>query len=776
MAEQLSGKARVDESFWDETPPRQQQHAHSTTKNHHRRAIADDKLAYADEGDDESDSASSELPSDQIPQILTYDAVAPLVDHLDASDVLECYLLTRHTYLHYTLGGDQVWDASTNTTKKSKKYKIPIQTSALALRYRPNPIGIAEGKKPLSLTLEFGPSRAGKDNKELAVPQIRLSSDPLDEGDPTQIHWSNQGQVYYTTTIAKDDYSTANYMASLTGAVLGDLLKMVDAYPNTPHSHRRYQPWQIVDFATPEKILFRSNGDYDFVHAVLEHLASVGVELSPVLNPTVSKVQLSAVEIKRHAFTPDSYEGIVAFYDKLYTCLDSLATAKQTTLPPTYSPTSAPSFEKSATTGTTEKPTTEGNGRRKKRRLDDNSALTDATSSIDEETITTSLEESPISGPITTQHESQFPSPAPSYHPTQAPVPTLSPFPSISPTTIPPVSSSSAAGEAAHAAQEAAKIANQTSNAEEAAQAAQQAASAAQKAADVTNNQQAKLRQEALLSGGAYAMAQTASLCLSDPVYGIAEKANSNSTTVYLYWDSTFYYTVQVKAPYINVLQMPATLPQPPPLPTVPGDLFVDWCIFLVLVGFFLLFLVILLQQVLGRNFRIIKPLYKCQRWFFDPTRYHYDDLQDTDEAKKFGGGQPYSFGQDSIPSSMGGKRTYLECTILRKGSNDSASQYSDHVPQHRGSLASSDGADWVDPIDGGGAPDESLGDVELTAKSPARSRNSSWTSGRPGEDDFDLLPLFRDPEHVEMPDLTSQTPVAVPVSLRGDSIRNASN
>jgi len=59
--------------------------------------------------------------------------------------------------------------------------------------------------------------------------------------DPTQLNCANQGQVYYTTIISPDDndYLTANYMASLTGAVLSD--------PKVKRGHYHYQPWQVVD-------------------------------------------------------------------------------------------------------------------------------------------------------------------------------------------------------------------------------------------------------------------------------------------------------------------------------------------------------------------------------------------------------------------------------------------------------------------------------------------------------------------------------------------------
>mmetsp|Transcript_11122 Transcript_11122/g.30723 ORF Transcript_11122/g.30723 Transcript_11122/m.30723 type:complete len:826 (-) Transcript_11122:101-2578(-) len=803
-------------------------------------------MEESNDDDDDDVFAKSQDDAREAPQLLArqgYDRAASLVQELDASDILECYLLTRQTYLHHSFGSSSKKPPSSNNSTDTKAsgsrpLKIPVRTAALGLRYRP-PAAIkasnGPGKRPLSLTLEFGPSRAGKSNLELSVP-VEITSP--DEEDESKLSWDNEGQVYFTTDISPEDYRSANYVASLTGAVLHDLLKTASEY-SRKRSHRRYQPWQVVQ-STTDRVMFKSSSDYDFVHTLLAHLASVGVELEPVLLPFVYRLQLTATEITRHVYTGEGRAEVVEFYQKLYQCMDSLATGTVLTLPPSPQPTNQPTTSPAPTTTTTptaapttsqapslksdktnggDKPSKNGGSRR--RNLDavaenntdivdsdvdglgnevlDNQALSQPLdeSSPDEglqlgddvksysstnETDQSQSTEIPAIGTAGDQQLQQ--STSPSAEPSGE-IPSMSP--TVSGTTEPPVSNAEAAANAAAAAQQAANIADETDNADEAAEAAKQAASAAQKAASVTVNQQASLRQESLLSGSADLMSQTSSLCLSDPVYGIAD-GTQNTTTVYLIWDSTFYYKVEVVAPYIRVLPIPASLPQPPPPPKAVGDLFVDWTIFFIIVTFFLFAVLLLLQQILGRNFRIIRPLYKCQRWFFDPRNHHYDDLQDTDEAKQLGGGHPHTFGQDGIPSSMGGVRSVLDSTIVRRDENgEPLSRASPTSSGRKSPRSSQDPLGNVDrQNDMGGLftiSDENLGDVELTTKSqPSTTNNRSW-SGGPYKDSEehdnveleDMMSisssvsgrLFRDPELVDLPHLKSHTKPAVPFALK---------
>ena len=848
-----------------------------------------------------------------MPQLLTSDTARDLVDYLDAGDVLECYLLTRQTFLHYYFGSSRstVTDSSDNSTTSTttdstsssnpvspgrQHNMIPIQTTSLGLRYRPPPGGT---KPALDLTLEYGPNREGRENLHLSVP-LMLESDESFGDDaswkPIRVTWANEGHVYFTTEISQESYIAANYMASLTGAVLSDLLTTASLYPVL---HRRYQPWQVVSKNDDEdtkqqesnnnnknngggvdnkRVLLRSSSDYDFVHSLFEHLASVGVELSPVLNPFFYRLRLNAVRIQRRTFTSDGQKDMATFYQNFYTCLQSLATAA--VLPPL--PTPKPSNQPTMSPAPTDAPSTRGteeSSNQTSKTSDDTSSYSDRPSASPlAATKTMPLKQQHSSGderpraptafpnmvrsktapPQTDSEEggndmSNAPTVASSIAPTQPPhetrwmlenlrqdvsipesdnltstTPSMTPMttqpetneeskteesaaqqqtiepmdagvsmtpwpsampsfaPSIVPTLLPSVSKESAvmppspishvhvAAEAAAAAQQAADAVDD--NPEEAAAALKQAATAAQKAATATAQQQASLRQEALFSGNGASMAQTVSLCLSDPLYGIAAKGK-NSTTIYLYRDSTYYYTVDVVAPYIEVFPFPAPVPKPPPEPLVPQGSLVDWLLALVLIVFCLLSVILILQHVLGRNFKIVPSLYKFQRWFFDPRNVAYADLQHTDEAKQLGAGNAYTFGQDAIPRSMGGVRVVP--------SKDGQGFHSIDGKLHVASALDEFADDKTDPLGGCGRfviDDDGIGDVELSARPGATKTFSAGGGSSFNDDDIDLASLdsaglrfLRDPELVDLPDLKSKSKVAVPVSLIGQTSAHSS-
>ncbi|KAL7572350.1 hypothetical protein ACA910_021563 [Epithemia clementina (nom. ined.)] len=809
-------------------------------------------------------------PKSSVPQLLTYNVALDLVDYLDAGDVLECYLLTRQTYLHYNFGSPTPNIDAPNSTQTDAGRKIPIQTTALGLRYRPPSGG---SKPPLDLTLEYGPNREGKDNLHLSVPVLQDSDNPFDDDSwkPIRVTWANEGQVYYTTQISQDDYVTANFMASLTGAVLSDLLATASVYPT---DHRRYQPWEVVtddvsiggDQAKnrPKRVLFKSNSDYDFVHFLFQRLASVGVDLSPVLNPIYYRLRLNAVGIQRKALTREAQKDMAIFYQNLYSCLESLATASLVTAPPSPQPTNTPtaSFAPTATISASPTPVptsnnTEGknettqelsespsgsplpdtsdnyqrgsnpptNQPRKARLLESSGDVVDAaigqnqSNLEDNKTPGSTMEEhhgeSGASGAIPAMPNPQLgldtesdegsalgepsvanenndgngmhnnvtdasesvltpvPSSATSPLPSNFTEPTssLSATPSVQPSVhvdMPspaPISHADAAASAAAAAQQAADAAGD--NPEQAAEAAKQAADAALKAATATVQQQAALRQEALLSGNGVAMAQTASICLSDPLYGIAVKG-SNSSTIYLYRDSTYYYTVQVIAPYIQVVPFPASLPKPSQAPLIQQGLVVDWALALILIGFLLLSILLILQNVLGRNLHVLPSLYRFQRWFFNPRKIAYDDVPHTDEAKQQQLVSVYPFGQNSIPRSMGGVR-------LIKGLKRTNGLVPDGEETQPTPLCFP--LEENDPFAGSarlGIDDEALGDVELSTRNSSvmTHGNKLFSSGSSFHDEeFEVSPLdgsgrfFRDPELVQLPDLKSTSKVAVPVS-----------
>jgi hypothetical protein len=160
-----------------------------------------------------------------VPQILTRSALQRLSSDLDAGDVLECYLLSRSTPLHGLV----------NST-------ITVTKQALGLRYRPRADttgGVYAEKEPLELTLEYGPMRAGATLSHESIPRVVRETEL--SGETAYVSWENEGKVYYTTAISSG-YLTANYLASLTGAVLNDLLMTAVEYAE---QHRRYQPFAV---------------------------------------------------------------------------------------------------------------------------------------------------------------------------------------------------------------------------------------------------------------------------------------------------------------------------------------------------------------------------------------------------------------------------------------------------------------------------------------------------------------------------------------------------
>jgi hypothetical protein len=246
-----------------------------------------------------------------VPQILTRSALARLSADLDAGDVLECYLLSRSTALHGLV----------NST-------ITVTKQALGLRYRPPITDVNSGrvyvtKEALELTLEYGPMRAGSTLQHESIPRVVRETEL--SGETAYVSWENEGKVYYTTSIS-NGYLTANYLASLTGAVLNDLLLTAVEYAE---QHRRYQPFEVYQ---KERLLLRSSSDTDFINSLWKHLANVGVELAPVIQPVQWQVRLQAESVDKVQAAPQAENSvprsqIADFYSQLYECLNAVATS-----------------------------------------------------------------------------------------------------------------------------------------------------------------------------------------------------------------------------------------------------------------------------------------------------------------------------------------------------------------------------------------------------------------------------------------------------------------
>jgi hypothetical protein len=352
---------------------------------------------------------------------------------------------------------------------------------------------------------------------------------------------------------------------------------------------------------------------------------------------------------------------------------------------------------------------------------------------------------------------------------------------------------------AAEQAQHAANAADAAGTEDEAVSAAKEAAVYAHKAATVTAQQAASMARDAILSGVGSSVAQAVALCFSDPLYGLVtassstslsmngtnttEASNSTSalskrsmTTAYIYWDGIYYYQVNLTAPYVTVASSVRTMPQPPVMGIGAED-FVDWAIALLLLACASIGFLLLLQQVMGRNLKVIRPLYRYQRWFFAPTHFAWKDVvnDDSESVSTRGLGQQYTFGEDVIPLSMGGRRP--RWFNGGGGSRDGLQSFDDDDDLDDDDLNDVFVTDHNMQSTRG---DMILGDLELTETSMGRPRtptvNSSYKRGLSGlsdvsgggivEDELDrIIPqappirLYRDPNLVDLPDCTFWQP-----------------
>ena len=616
-----------------------------------------------------STAGSSTSTSTGAPQLLTKTAISELTDGFDAGDTLECYLLQRVA----TLNGFQ---------------SLPVVKHLLAIRYIPpsNAYTMHGHPHPLSLTLEYGPMRVAGLHE--AIPILVSQESAPGEESLKHISWDNQARVYYTNAINSTLYKSANYMASLTGAVLKNLLDSANEYALLKP---RYQPFTVVNPETG-RIMLRSHSDLDFIKAMFSQLAEMGVELAPILKPSDFQLRLYASNIARvEAIDESTRTDIFDFYAKLYQCLDQTATAQSTSIHEgTESPTAFPSTAPSVLP-----------------RLLKGAGMAQNTDS--EASVTSSAS----------------PSSSPSSEATQ------------------PVDHSDQAQQAADEAHKAAQDAKDSGN-DEAAEAASKAADAAQKAADATANQQALINQKALLSGDGRMACQAILPCLHSP--------STNSTVdsyAYVYVDGSFFFRLLLASPFIGVSRIDDyELPSPPQYSTYTGGDIVDWSLFFLFSFVFCFGILMLVQELCGRKYRYFVPLYRFQRWFFDPTHNlaydPTDDGLDGNNINTFGEGMAYTFGEDVIPLSMGGRKA-----LVFHG--ESGTQLDSYAMDGDFELS-----EFVNREGGGG---------EL-GSSYHSSKNGSIIMDEDELMDSSVRMRRRDSDLVELPNLSSSSKVAVPVSM----------
>jgi hypothetical protein len=743
-------------------------------------------------------SSSSSSSSSNVPLVLTRSMIPNLaITSLDAGDVLECYHLTRTTLLHGT--------------------PIQITKSALGLRYRHRPAaGMKYDRRRLELTIEYGPARAGSTLAHESIPHIivdeELGDDTNDNAalrNTASVTWDNEGKVYYTEYIDSDTYSSANYLASLSGTLLSKLLNsavdFVESTSTRNQRRRRYQPFsvyvvssappsqQLTDSTNttqqPPKQILKSSSDVDFLQYLFSALAELGVELKPVILPAVTEVRLHVTDMVK-VQTGNSVLP-VNFYQKLYACVKAIGSTDYSTYNisksiatsvPTTNPSSSPSIPPTMASMIVRPPTY-----------------------AKQQPVVTETPTPSGQNPPTIRHRNQYHRSLldDDFSNSNA---TLSPtiFPTVSPqegtNNMDMATHQEQAANAAQQAQEAADAAGAADTEDKAVSAAQQAAVYAQKAATVTANQAAIMARDAIVSGVGSSVAQAVSLCFSDSMYGIALPSPMNrginmtngaivenisdtttfpsTTTVYLYWDGTFYYRMNLTAPYVTVVSRVRPMPKPPVLGIGRED-FVDWTIAFFVVLCTAMGFILLLQQVMGRNLKVIRPLYRFQRWFFQPTQFDWSQMMEESEATR-AIGQEYSFGEDAIPLSMGGRKYGNNAAAaLKAGSNFTESRADswlrvsdDHIIDESENLMLGDmelvnrSQHWTPSVKNG-----SIGLIQQYEKSASFQ---SDVSDDVGDVDGSIVRMFRDPNLVDLPDLTSNSKVAIPVSLSLSNHNNA--
>jgi hypothetical protein len=641
--------------------------------------------------------------ADENAQVLTASDVVRISAGFDAADALEIYVLQRRAVLH--------------------GFAFPIGKSALGIRSRKN-------TKKLEVTLEYGPLRLGEGSEESA-PNI-VHQDGVNASS-SYATWDNEARIYYTLAIHPAHYKTATYLASMTGAVLRNLLTTAAAYPSG--SRRRYQPFAVY---RQGQLALKSSSDVDFVDAIWQHLVDVGVELRPLILPARYEIRLLASDIARVQVPRDvKANAIAAFYTNLYNCLGAIATANYT--------------------------------------LYANTNVSSLINTNDDDDDMFSNKTAPRNHPPTLRQRRQETKLDYDFNATVSPAGTIAPSSSTSSPTHstqvqlpadPLTEIAKDAEQAAHDASDAASAAQDAGN-PQAAKAAQAAANAAQKSADSTASQAASVAQTNLLSGdGAVMMATVAQQCFRKRMYGLA-RHNSTAANAFVYWDGNFFFKVRLTNPYVQVVAVSRGIPQPSHAQLEShqqlqqGDL-VDYLLAAFVLAFTLLGLLLLVQQVMGRNLRIVGRLYGFQRRLFHPTQYA-DGAFDIDGQQ---GQDVHAFGRSAIPLSMGGR---ISKTVARNLSRS-----------------------WLDEDEFG--IDDLEQDLELVSP---RSRHNSDVGISHGispningiatvtENERDLAMVrgtstpvperfFRDPDHVDMPDLRSRSKVAVPVSVGISGSSNA--
>jgi hypothetical protein len=212
---------------------------------------------------------------------------------------------------------------------------LHIEKVAIGFRYRPRGgTGIGVIKKPVEITLEYGPQRVGEGLDHDAVPLVQVD----ESSDSTFFSWDNVGRVYYTTKIVSEKYLSSYYMASMTGTVLEQILEKAVQFAE---KRRRYQPFAVYAEETDQ--LLKSSSSQDFNIFVWDELARLGVEIEPILPPPIYEARLWAKSVTKVIPEGNVAHDAAIFYYKLYSCLTAIAMNDYSKFEPTAQPTISPS-------------------------------------------------------------------------------------------------------------------------------------------------------------------------------------------------------------------------------------------------------------------------------------------------------------------------------------------------------------------------------------------------------------------------------------------------
>ncbi|CAJ1960107.1 unnamed protein product [Cylindrotheca closterium] len=742
---------------------------------------------------DDNNDSDDELAKAAKPRVLAKSLIPTITQGLDASDVLECYTLLRSVPLH----------GMANST-------LHIQKPALGFRYRPlGGTGTAMLTKPVEITLEYGPQRVGTalDRDATPLAQVKDGSAILT--------WDNEARIYYTTKIVSGRYMSSYYMASMTGTVLEKMLAKAVEFAE---QRRKYQPFSV--YSPENDKLLKSSSSQDFTSFIWRELASLGVEIAPILPPPMYEPRLWAKSVTK--ISPEGKVGYDAamFYSQLYQCLTAIAFNDYTPYIPTAQPSISegpsimPSNAPTLSPSTSEQPSVNPSRSDQPSALPSNNNNNDNNNNSTSDGSNSATHNNPLNStiggeedsgggesnvdggetvvnqdgeedngddddgdddddvdgdgdddgdrhdndmdrdedendvgdldagnhtrrrrmdeeldPITSIEETknddfevidedeELEDVEPSLQPSNSVAP--SNFPSSTPTTILMEIDDEAA---AHAVKE-----------------------ATSKMHEAENAMVAQAAMDGLLSGDGDSMALViTSSCLMDPQYGIASIDEDGNVTsqVYLYRDGSLYWQLNLVHPYFTVERVKRPLPKPSDLSSDgQGGDFIDWVLALLVMGTVLVGIVMIIHQM---NIKILHRYYYLQRWFFNPTEHDYEgDMLVSDSVE---------LGEDAVPITMGGKRTFA-------------------TAGYRGHSSPHDDFDLPDNFDDDDIA-ASTGDVEMREISPTSSGLQRMASGESFDgsndsvDDYASRLMSKHPDMVDLPTLSSKSKVATPVGM----------